>query len=86
MSFFFTDVLYPRSKQTGPSQTEEGRDGWEEGGGSAEGERRGASCQPALLSHGQLVKAKAGRPWRERTAAESANHSRALGIPQYSSP
>lgn len=50
------------------------------------GERRGASCQPALLSHGQLVKANAGGPRRERRAAESANHSRALGIPWYSSP
>lgn len=49
-------------------------------------EKRGALCQPALLSHGQLVKANAGGPLRKRKAAESANHGRALGIPWYSSP
>lgn len=45
-----------------------------------------ASCQPARLSHSQLVKAKAGGPWREREAAESANHSQAVGIRRYSLP
>lgn len=87
----FTDFLVPPQFKVSRVQTEECRVGLEEeeegeGGGAGIQRQRGASCQPALLSHGQLVKANAGGPWRECRAAESANHGRALGIPRYSSP
>lgn len=72
----------PHFKKSDPIQTYEGELDKKE----QENKSFVSICSLSLLSHGQLVKANAGKPWRRHGATECANHSRAQSIPQYSLP